>query len=184
MARLRQVFHTSCLPKTLGAFHPTIPTPVSSPPPSEILAGLRAMGLLSPGAGAAGEPLAGGASSDIWRLDLPGRGPVCVKRALPKLRVAADWRAPTARNLYEARWMQRAAAADARRAAPARALRRGDARLRPGVDPADPLRRLPNGVLTPHVGWLTTGTFERSLALAAENCRRLAAGAPLRHRVA
>jgi aminoglycoside phosphotransferase (APT) family kinase protein len=84
---------------------------MSAPPPSEILAGLRAMGLLSPGATAAGEPLAGGVSSDIWRLDLPGRGPVCVKRALPKLRVAADWRAPTARNLYEARWMQRAAAA-------------------------------------------------------------------------
>jgi phosphoglycerate dehydrogenase-like enzyme len=52
------------------------------------------------------------------------------------------------------------------------------------ADPADPLLRLPNVVLTPHVGWLTIGTFERSLALAAENCRRLAAGAPLLHRVA
>jgi 5-methylthioribose kinase len=44
-------------------------------------------------------------SSDIWRVDLPA-GPVCVKRALPKLRVAADWQAPVARNLYEARWMR------------------------------------------------------------------------------
>jgi phosphoglycerate dehydrogenase-like enzyme len=51
------------------------------------------------------------------------------------------------------------------------------------VDPADPLFGLPNVVLTPHVGWLTTGTFERSLALAAENCRRLAEGRPLLHRV-
>jgi phosphoglycerate dehydrogenase-like enzyme len=51
------------------------------------------------------------------------------------------------------------------------------------VDPADPLLALPNVVLTPHIGWLTTGTFDRSLALAAENCRRLAAGAPLLHRV-
>jgi phosphoglycerate dehydrogenase-like enzyme len=51
------------------------------------------------------------------------------------------------------------------------------------VDPADPLLALPNVVLTPHVGWLTTGTFGRSLALAAENCRRLAAGEPLLHRV-
>ena len=34
-----------------------------------------------------------------------------MKRALAKLRVAADWRAPVARNLYEARWMRRAAAA-------------------------------------------------------------------------
>jgi aminoglycoside phosphotransferase (APT) family kinase protein len=34
-----------------------------------------------------------------------------VKRALAKLKVAADWRAPVGRNLYEARWMQRANAA-------------------------------------------------------------------------
>jgi len=36
---------------------------------------------------------------------------VCAKRALAKLRVAADWRAPIERNLYEARWMQVADAA-------------------------------------------------------------------------
>jgi phosphoglycerate dehydrogenase-like enzyme len=52
------------------------------------------------------------------------------------------------------------------------------------VDPAAPLLALPNVVLTPHIGWLTTGTFDRSLALAAENCRRLAQGDPLLHRVA
>jgi phosphoglycerate dehydrogenase-like enzyme len=52
------------------------------------------------------------------------------------------------------------------------------------VDPADPLLTLPNVVLTPHIGWLTDGTFDRSLALAAENCRRLATGQPLLHRVA
>jgi phosphoglycerate dehydrogenase-like enzyme len=52
------------------------------------------------------------------------------------------------------------------------------------VDPADPLLRLPNVVLTPHIAWLTTGTFDRSFSLAAENCRRLAANAPLLHRVA
>jgi len=39
-------------------------------------------------------------------------------------------------------------------------------------------------VLTPHIAWLTTGTFDRSFVLAAENCRRLAAGGPLLHRVA
>jgi phosphoglycerate dehydrogenase-like enzyme len=43
---------------------------------------------------------------------------------------------------------------------------------------------LPNVVVTPHIGWLTTGTFERSFALAAENCRRLAVGETLLHRVA
>ena len=51
------------------------------------------------------------------------------------------------------------------------------------LDPADPLLALPNVVLTPHIGWLTTGTFDRSLVLASENCRRLAAGEPLLHRV-
>jgi phosphoglycerate dehydrogenase-like enzyme len=47
----------------------------------------------------------------------------------------------------------------------------------------DPLLRLPNVVLTPHIGWLTTGTFDRSFALAVENCRRLSAGEEPLHRV-
>jgi phosphoglycerate dehydrogenase-like enzyme len=51
------------------------------------------------------------------------------------------------------------------------------------VDPADPLFRLDNVVLTPHVGWLTTGTFDRSFSIAAENVRRLEAGKDLLHRV-
>ncbi len=51
------------------------------------------------------------------------------------------------------------------------------------VDPAEPLLRLPNVVLTPHIAWLTTGTFDRSFSVAAENCRRLAAGEALLHRV-
>jgi aminoglycoside phosphotransferase (APT) family kinase protein len=79
-------------------------------PPTGILEALRRMGLLAPGAVAGGERLTGGVSSDIWRIDLAG-GPVCVKRALAKLRVAADWHAPVERNRYESRWMQRANAA-------------------------------------------------------------------------
>jgi phosphoglycerate dehydrogenase-like enzyme len=47
----------------------------------------------------------------------------------------------------------------------------------------DPILGLPNVVVTPHVAWLTTGTFDRSFALAAENCRRIASGAPLLNRV-
>ena len=39
-------------------------------------------------------------------------------------------------------------------------------------------------VLTPHVAWLTPETFGRSIDIAAENVRRLRAGAPLLHRVA
>jgi phosphoglycerate dehydrogenase-like enzyme len=50
--------------------------------------------------------------------------------------------------------------------------------------PGDPLLTLPNVVVTPHIAWLTTGTFDRSFTLAAENCRRIASGAPLLHRVA
>ncbi|MGE0221931.1 MAG: phosphotransferase family protein [Acetobacteraceae bacterium] len=79
-------------------------------PPADILEALRRMRLLPPDATAGGERLTGGVSSDIWRIDLAS-GPVCIKRALAKLRVAADWRAPVERNLYEARWMQRANAA-------------------------------------------------------------------------
>jgi phosphoglycerate dehydrogenase-like enzyme len=50
-------------------------------------------------------------------------------------------------------------------------------------DPADALFALPNVVVTPHIAWLTTGTFDRSFVLAAENCRRLAASDALLNRV-
>ena len=50
-------------------------------------------------------PLPGGVSSEIYRVDLP-TGPVCIKRALAKLKVAADWRAPVERNRWEVEWMR------------------------------------------------------------------------------
>jgi len=50
--------------------------------------------------------LAGGVSSDIYRVELPTGVTVCVKRALAKLKVAADWRAPVSRNRWEAEWMR------------------------------------------------------------------------------
>jgi aminoglycoside phosphotransferase (APT) family kinase protein len=56
------------------------------------------------------EPLGGGVSSDIWRVDLAA-GPVCVKRALPRLRVAQVWEAPVERNRYEYEWFRVAGAA-------------------------------------------------------------------------
>ena len=52
------------------------------------------------------------------------------------------------------------------------------------VAASNPLLTLPNVLLAPHIAWLTTGTFARSFALAAENCRRLRDGVPLFHRVA
>jgi aminoglycoside phosphotransferase (APT) family kinase protein len=74
-------------------------------PHSVLLAALSRMGLIRPGEQPAIVPLSGGVSSDIVRVDMPG-GSVCVKRALPRLRVAADWRAPVERNHYEAEWMR------------------------------------------------------------------------------
>lgn len=78
--------------------------------PDWLLPALARMSLLAPGAPPPpAEPLAGGVSSDIWRVDLP-QGTVCVKRALAKLKVAADWRAPVERNVYEVEWMRAAGA--------------------------------------------------------------------------
>ena len=50
-------------------------------------------------------PLTGGVSSDIARVALDSRQ-ICVKFALPKLKVAADWHAPVHRNAAEYRWLQ------------------------------------------------------------------------------
>lgn len=74
------------------------------PVPAEFTQALRELGIAGDRP-LTGVPLTGGVSSDIWRIDTP-QGPVCAKRALARLRVAADWRAPIERNLYEARWMQ------------------------------------------------------------------------------
>ncbi|MDH5210393.1 MAG: phosphotransferase [Betaproteobacteria bacterium] len=76
--------------------------------PEPVLAFLRGAGLAAPGDAVAATALAGGVSSDIWKVDLRA-GPVCVKRALPRLRVAQLWEAPVERNRYEWRWMQAAA---------------------------------------------------------------------------
>jgi phosphoglycerate dehydrogenase-like enzyme len=47
----------------------------------------------------------------------------------------------------------------------------------------DPLLQLPNVIVTPHLGWLTAETVDRSVAVIAENYRRLRAGEPLLHQV-
>ncbi|MGH6921269.1 MAG: aminoglycoside phosphotransferase family protein, partial [Geminicoccaceae bacterium] len=74
-----------------------------------VVEALGRLALLAPGEVPRFTRLTGGVSSDIWRVDL-AQGPVCVKRALARLRVAADWRAPIERNAYEAAWMRHAAA--------------------------------------------------------------------------
>ncbi len=50
-------------------------------------------------------PMAGGVSSDISLVEAEGRR-FCIKRALPRLKVAALWKAPVARNAAEAAWLR------------------------------------------------------------------------------
>ena len=78
--------------------------------PDEALTLLRRAGLAGPAETPQARALSGGVSSDIWRVEL-ARGPVCVKRALPRLRVARLWEAPVERNRYERLWLETAARA-------------------------------------------------------------------------
>lgn len=84
---------------------------MSASPPEEVLAFLRKHGLARAGEVPGAEALAGGVSSDIWRIDLEGGaagGSVVVKRALARLRVAQVWEAPVERNRYERLWLETA----------------------------------------------------------------------------
>lgn len=65
------------------------------------------MGLLAPGETPRFTALSGGVSSEIWRVDRVA-GPICVKRALPKLRVDRDWVVPVERWRYEYAWFETA----------------------------------------------------------------------------
>ncbi|HEX7329544.1 MAG TPA: phosphotransferase [Casimicrobiaceae bacterium] len=67
------------------------------------------LGLARPGDAVEWTPLAGGVSSDIWRVDVGGRA-LCIKRALPMLKVVRRWEAPVERNAYEWAWVEFAAA--------------------------------------------------------------------------
>jgi hypothetical protein len=50
-------------------------------------------------------PLTGGVSSDLWKVDLVA-GAICVKAALPQLKVADTWFAPVSRNGIEYEWLR------------------------------------------------------------------------------
>lgn len=49
-------------------------------------------------------PLSGGVSCDVFRVETPS-GTLCAKRALPRLRVATVWEAPTRRSHFEVEWL-------------------------------------------------------------------------------
>ncbi|WP_193725747.1 phosphotransferase family protein [Ferruginivarius sediminum] len=72
-----------------------------------VVAELVRLGLVGSGVTPRLTPLTGGVASDIWKVETPERC-FCVKRALAKLRVAADWRAPVERNAYEVAWFETA----------------------------------------------------------------------------
>lgn len=82
---------------------------MSEAPDPAILTFIDRAGLVEAGAAPRFTPLTGGVSSDIWLVETPVRS-FCVKRALAKLRVAADWRAPVERSVFEAAWLRRAGA--------------------------------------------------------------------------
>jgi aminoglycoside phosphotransferase (APT) family kinase protein len=85
------------------------------------------MGLAAPKDQLVFTSLPGGVSSDIYRVDVDGRS-FCVKRALGRLKVEADWRAPIERNHSEAEWI-RAAGAIVPEAVPALIAEHGEAGL-------------------------------------------------------
>jgi aminoglycoside phosphotransferase (APT) family kinase protein len=70
-----------------------------------LTAALRRMGLLAAGEAPTLTVLTGGVSSLIV-LARTARGPLCVKRALAKLKVDATWFAPVERNRAEVAWMK------------------------------------------------------------------------------
>lgn len=90
-----------------GPLQPVVP-PQCHGDMSDVLEALGRMGLPH-GEATRLVPLTGGVASDIFRVESDGCSFV-VKRALAKLRVAADWRAPVERNAYEVAWLRAAAA--------------------------------------------------------------------------
>ena len=70
-----------------------------------IYATLQASGLIAGPPNPQLHELGGGVSSEIYRVDTE-QGPVCVKRALSKLRVKQDWYAPVERGDYEVAWIK------------------------------------------------------------------------------
>ncbi|MEZ5581745.1 MAG: aminoglycoside phosphotransferase family protein [Candidatus Competibacteraceae bacterium] len=83
----------------------TAPNTDQLAPDDDMLHSLQRHGLLNDATNARFEVLTGGVSSDIWKVSADGRV-YCVKRALAKLKVAADWFAPVERNRFEVAWYQ------------------------------------------------------------------------------
>jgi 5-methylthioribose kinase len=77
-------------------------------------ASLQRMSLMKAGQTLTIAPLAGGVSCDVWHVRVGEAPDMVVKRALPKLRVAAEWRAPAERAGTEVDWFNLVAGIDPR----------------------------------------------------------------------
>lgn len=73
--------------------------------PPDIAAALERLGLVPRGETPWVTPLTGGVASDIMRVDV-GERSFCIKRALGRLKVAAEWTAPVERRHYEVEWFR------------------------------------------------------------------------------
>jgi aminoglycoside phosphotransferase (APT) family kinase protein len=78
---------------------------LDTPQSGDLVGRLERLGLVGAGEAVRVMPLTGGVSSDISLVEVDGRR-FCVKRALPKLKVAAHWEAPVERNAAEVAWMR------------------------------------------------------------------------------
>ena len=78
---------------------------------SEIAQALGEMGLAQPGEELLIQTLSGGVSCDVFAVHT-GERSFCVKRALERLRVAAEWHAPAERSEAEVAWLRLVAGID------------------------------------------------------------------------
>jgi len=86
----------------------TGPKPGVEQPDASMIVTLKRASLIGDPGRVCFEPLVGGVSSDIWKVVTPERA-FCVKRALPQLKVEAEWLAPVERNRFEVAWYEIAA---------------------------------------------------------------------------
>ena len=88
--------------------------PLSRLDQAGLLEALRSCGLVGPAESASFHPLAGGVSSDVFRVDTEDGRRLAVKRSIPRLRVNAEWLAPVERAAGEVRWLRLVRAIDPR----------------------------------------------------------------------
>jgi aminoglycoside phosphotransferase (APT) family kinase protein len=85
---------------------------------AELAPPLVRMGLIASGGSFTATRLAGGVSCDVWKVERPGLAALVIKRALAKLRVKADWFAPSGRWKAEVDWLTLAGGIDPTTAPP------------------------------------------------------------------